>query len=169
MREHPVPGSALREESVFTGFPCLTAHHWKPTWAAYAHLIMLLLSFLGLYSKPSLSVQPSSVVTSGENITCQCGSQLRFSRFVLTKEGEQKPSLILDSVFINSTGQFQSLFPVGPVTPSQKWTFRCYGYHAISPQVWSEPSDPLEIHVSGEEAPSLTQSVVDSVAFCRDP
>lgn len=126
---------------------------------------MLQLSLLGLYSKPSLSIQSSTVVTSGETVTLQCVSQLGFNRFVLTKEGEQKPSLIRDSEFINSTGQFQGLFPVGPVILSQKWMFRCYGYYVNSPQVWSEPSDLLEIHVSGEEAPSLTQSVVDNISL----
>lgn len=90
-------------------------------------------------------------------MTLKCVSQLGFSRFVLTKEGQLKPFLILE--LINSTGQFQGHFPLGPVVPCQKQIFKCYGYYDTSPQVWSEPSDPLEIHVSGEEALLLTQSV----------
>ncbi|XP_031240945.1 leukocyte immunoglobulin-like receptor subfamily A member 5 isoform X1 [Mastomys coucha] len=120
------------------------------------HSDPLELSVTGLYSKPSLSIHPSNVVNSGETVTLQCVSSLGFNRFILTKEGEQKPFLIRDSEFVNSTGQFQGLFPVGPVTLSQRWIFRCYGYHINSPQVWSEPSDLLEIYVSVSQPQDYT-------------
>ncbi|XP_052616354.1 leukocyte immunoglobulin-like receptor subfamily B member 3A [Peromyscus californicus insignis] len=103
----------------------------------------------GAHSKPSLSAQSSPVVSEGGHVTLQCVSKQRYYRFILTGKGTRNISKMLDSEYNYSTQHYEALYSVGPLTSSQRWTFRCYSNYLRSPQVWSKPSDPLELLFSG--------------------
>uniref|UniRef100_A0A8I5R2D4 Ig-like domain-containing protein n=1 Tax=Papio anubis TaxID=9555 RepID=A0A8I5R2D4_PAPAN len=110
----------------------------------------------GAYNKSTLSALPSPVVASGGNVTLQCVSWAAFDGFILCKEGEDEHPQCLNSQ-PHTHGSSRAVFSVGPVSPSRRWSYRCYGYDSRSPYVWSLPSDLLELLVPGvSKKPSLS-------------
>ncbi|XP_076419556.1 killer cell immunoglobulin-like receptor 3DL1 [Peromyscus maniculatus bairdii] len=107
----------------------------------------------GLYKKPSLSALMGPVVMSGENMTLTCFSDLQFDMFHLSRKGLPKRHG-LRSVK-NNNGTFQANFHLGPVV--QAGNYRCYGSFRNSSHLWSTPSDPLYLPVTGlYKKPSLS-------------
>ncbi|KAM7232843.1 hypothetical protein CapIbe_014979 [Capra ibex] len=109
----------------------------------------------GLSGKPSLLTPKGPVVTSGQNLTLQCRSDVSYARFALSKEGgqdlPQRPARRLQA------GLSQADFPLGPVGTVHGGRYRCYGGHGLSSE-WSAPSEPLELLVAGRlrDSPSLS-------------
>ena len=102
----------------------------------------------GLSGKPSLLTSQGPVITSGQNLTLQCRSDVSYARFALFKEGGQ--DLPQRPARRPQEGLSQADFPLGPVSTVQGGRYRCYGGHGLSSE-WSAPSETLELLVAGEE------------------
>lgn len=97
----------------------------------------------GVYRKPSLSAHPSSAVAPGDDVTLRCHTQYNFDGFALYKEGDAGPHMQPEQ-------WYRADFPMVTVTPAHSGTYRCYSFSSGSPHLWSAPSNPLELSVSGE-------------------
>nr|XP_042126034.1 leukocyte immunoglobulin-like receptor subfamily A member 6 [Peromyscus maniculatus bairdii] len=117
------------------------------------------------HGKPILSAFPCPVVTSVGNVTLQCVSSKGYDTFILTGE-ELKFSRSQKSLLIH-TGQYLAFFPEISMTSSKSGAFRCYGYYTNTSHVWSEASDSLELHFSGEEVSSFAQLTPE--ILCHKP
>ncbi|KAM5297548.1 leukocyte immunoglobulin-like receptor subfamily A member 6 [Glossophaga mutica] len=117
----------------------------------------LLLVMTGEHGAPSLSAQPGPVVASGGNVSLSCSSQSTLDTVHLLKEGGTGPPQRRKSEQRSHDGKRQAVFPVGPVSSSHGGTYRCYSSSSSNPNVWSQPSAPLHLEVTGVyREPSLS-------------
>ncbi|XP_059237777.1 leukocyte immunoglobulin-like receptor subfamily A member 6 isoform X3 [Mustela nigripes] len=114
----------------------------------------LTLVMTGIYEKPSLSTQPGASVSWGENVTLQCCSELWFDTFHLSKEGSLAPPQVLR--LQDTAKPHQVNFTLSPVTSDFEGTYRCYSSHSNNPYLLSQPSDPLDLLVSGSNSQDYT-------------
>lgn len=99
----------------------------------------------GDHYKPSLSACPSPVISQGQHMSLWCHSLHGFDSFRLHK-GDRTVVPELQGII------FWKNFLMGPVTEAHAGTYRCHGHYSHLPTVWSAPSDPLEIVVTGQRA-----------------
>ncbi|XP_044539682.1 leukocyte immunoglobulin-like receptor subfamily A member 5 [Gracilinanus agilis] len=104
----------------------------------------------GLSAPPSLAALPSSEVAPGQNVTLQCWSDSWYDWCVLYKDGEEISRKWTRSLQRGRQADF--FFPA--VNLTHDGTYRCYRFHSSSPHLWSSPSDPLVLRVSGTFSPS---------------
>ncbi|XP_062033597.1 platelet glycoprotein VI [Lepus europaeus] len=96
----------------------------------------------GVFAKPLLTAIPSPAVSLGGDVTLQCQTQYGFDRFALYKEGQ--------AGLQKRPGKwYQANFPIVTVTATHSGTYRCYSFSSASPHLWSAPSNPLELTVTG--------------------
>ncbi|XP_074172079.1 leukocyte immunoglobulin-like receptor subfamily A member 3 isoform X2 [Rhinolophus sinicus] len=121
----------------------------KNSWSELSDPLSLVVT--GIYDAPSLSAQPSPVVASGENVSLSCSSQTGWGAFHLLKDrGADPPKRMISRInYARWPAQAQALFPVGPVNTSHGGTYTCYGSSSYNPNVWSQPSNPLHLKVTG--------------------
>ncbi|XP_006868373.1 PREDICTED: leukocyte immunoglobulin-like receptor subfamily B member 1-like [Chrysochloris asiatica] len=134
-------------------YRCYGGYNLSYEWSAPSDRLDILVA--GAYEKPSLSAHLGPSVTSGENVALQCLSAGSLNTFHLFKEGFLAPLQHL--YLLGIPGPIQATFILGPVTSAHGGSYRCYTSHSNSPYLLSQPSDPLELVVSGAYGkPSLS-------------
>lgn len=87
-------------------------------------------------------------------MSLSCRSQYTWGAFHLLKDGGADPPQHVESRIYDGRWQAQARFLLGPVNTSHGDTYRCYSSPRSYPNVWSHPSDPLHLEVTGEGIPA---------------
>ncbi|KAM4800867.1 leukocyte immunoglobulin-like receptor subfamily A member 3 [Urocitellus parryii] len=92
--------------------------------------------------KPSLTAEPGPQVASGGQVTLLCHTTYSYEIFILCRDRAA-------SLPQNCSHQNHSSFLMSPVTLAHRGTYRCYVSSRDRPRLWSLPSNPLELLVTG--------------------
>lgn len=112
-------------------------------------------SFAGTLPKPSLWVDSGSMILLRSPVTLWCQGTRQADSYHLSKEGVSKPwdtQTPLDSR--DTVG-----FSIESMSAHTAGRFRCV-YHSSG--VWSEPSDPLHLVVTGKREEPAPSSMIPS-------
>uniref|UniRef100_A0A8C3W0Y9 Immunoglobulin superfamily member 1 n=1 Tax=Catagonus wagneri TaxID=51154 RepID=A0A8C3W0Y9_9CETA len=101
--------------------------------------------------KPSLSAWPSTVFKLGKDITLQCRGPLPGVEFVLEHDGEEAPQQFSED------GDFVINNVEGKGIGNYSCSYRLQAY----PDIWSEPSEPLEL--VGAAGPAAQECTVGNI------
>ncbi|XP_051684698.2 leukocyte immunoglobulin-like receptor subfamily A member 6 isoform X1 [Oryctolagus cuniculus] len=139
-------------DSTYGGiYRCYRAYSSQPyVWSLPSEPLELQVT--GMYRKPSLQAQPGPSVRRGAMVALRCGSEEAMDTFLLHKVDSGAPPQRLR--VLGSATAAQATFTLGPVTSAHGGTYRCYSAHSTDPYLWSWPSDPLQLEVSGGPEPS---------------
>uniref|UniRef100_A0A8C3P692 Ig-like domain-containing protein n=1 Tax=Chrysemys picta bellii TaxID=8478 RepID=A0A8C3P692_CHRPI len=96
------------------------------------------------YPKPNISLHPSAQVTLGEAVTIRCECRCAGVRVLLSKAGDPDARRSMDP-----PGDVAA-FPIRNVSRGDAGSYSCQYRTKWDPPVWSEPSDPVELVISGE-------------------
>nr|XP_027777035.1 leukocyte immunoglobulin-like receptor subfamily B member 2 [Marmota flaviventris] len=101
----------------------------------------------GMYKeKPSLTAEPGPQVASGGQVALLCHTTYSYDVFTLCRDRAA-------SLSQKCSHQTHSSFLMSPVTLAHGGTYRCYFSSRNRPHLWSLPSDPLDLLVTGPPSP----------------
>ncbi|XP_036009508.1 leukocyte immunoglobulin-like receptor subfamily B member 3 isoform X2 [Mus musculus] len=109
-------------------------------WSPPSESVELLVS--GNLQKPTIKAEPSSVITSERAMTIWCQGNLDAEVYFLHNEKSQKTE---STQTLQQPGNKGKFF-IPSVTQQHAGQYRCYCYSSAG---WSEPSDTLELVVTG--------------------